>query len=254
MQKDVELAKDDMMQSYSKVLDLKKELASIETKLKTDEARKAAKEQKVQIKGIEGIQREYTPLTPEEIQELEEKKSVLEEKISAAEESADEKEKVYFELLDQAAIALESDINLDDENYIKLAQNINLVANEIQDSSTEAYTAFGIASAKVLGEGIIQNFPKELKTLVIAKMHVPLNLQDKYDERIKRLVKNTIYILPNIFMGSYYAHKQSVLAEKYAEFTDIILDAYNVKLEQEAAANAPTQEEVNEEIKEGEKQ
>ncbi|NPA65343.1 MAG: hypothetical protein GXO11_00530 [Epsilonproteobacteria bacterium] len=236
LQKDVEDAKEEMLQAYSEVLDLKQELADIETKLKTDEAHQSATKNKVDLKEIAGIDTEYIPLTPEEKSALQEQKSVLEEQISVAEAKADEKEEVYFELLDQASIALQNDINLDDQTYIKLAQNINLVANEINDSATEAYTSFGIASTKILGEGIIQNFPKELKILALAKQQVPLNLQSKYDERIRRLVKNTMYILPNIFMGTYYAHKQATVAKKYLEFTDIILEAYNTKLEQEAAA------------------
>ena len=250
LQKDVEAAKEEMMEAYSAVLDLKQELADIETRLKTDEARASAKLQKIVLKGLKGISKRYTPLSPSEKEELLKQKSVLEEKIDIAKSKADEKEKIYFELLDHAAEALQSDINLDDKTYIDLAQNINLVANEIQESSTEAYTLFGIASTKILADGIIQNFPKELQTLALAKMYIPENLQDKYNERLKRLLTNTIYILPNIFMGSYYAHKQSVLAEKYADFTEIILEAYNTKLEQEAAKNAPKEEDIEKEAKE----
>ncbi len=249
MQKDVEAARDEMMEAYGVVVDLKGGLAEIENKLKRDEARRNAKEQNVK-KVPEGIEQEYTPLTDEEIQELNEQKSVLEEKISGAEEIADEKEKIYFELIDQAAVALQSDINLDDTEYVKLAQNVNLVANEIQSSSTEAYTMFGVAAAQLAANGAIQNFGKELETLAIAKASIPLNLQDKYEERLKRLVENVLYILPNMMMGTYYAHKQSALAEKYADYTAIIVEAYETKLEQEAEANAPSEEEVKEVEKE----
>jgi hypothetical protein len=247
LQKDIQVAKDDMMEAYDNVLELKKEQAEIETKLKQNEARSSAREQNLNI-SVEGLDNEFEPLTQEEINELEERKSVLKEEISHFEEVANEKQSIYFELLDQALVALQSDINLDDEEYVKLAQNINLVAGDIQDSATEAYTTFGLAATSIAVNNIIINFPKELQTLMIAKMYVPLNLQDKYNQRLKRLVKNVLYILPNMFMGTYYAHKQSELAEKYKEFTDIILEAYSVKLEQEASENAPTDEEVKEKV------
>ena len=251
-QKDLEMAKENMLESYGDVLDKKSEIADIETQLKTDEARKSAKNKNVKIKELDGVNDDYTFLSEDEIKSLEEQKDVLEEEVKEKESIADEKEKIYFELLDQASIALQSDINLDDKEYVSLAQNVNLVANEIQASSTEAYTTFGLAATSIAVNGIIQNFPTELQTLAIAKASVPMNLQDKYNERIKRLVQNTVYLLPNMVMGTYYAHKQAVLAEKYADFTDIILEAYNVKLEQSAAKNAPTKEQVDdasEEIK-----
>ena len=242
LQKDMQKAKEDMMDAYSEVLDLKREKADIETRLKQDDARKSAKKQKIKVDMK--IKMNYQPLTEQEKADLKQRLATLDEEIKQKESVADEKEKVYFALIDQAGVALQSDINIDDEEYVKLATNINLVAKEISDSSTEAYTSFGIAAAQIAANNIILNFPKELKTLAMAKAYIPLKLQDKYNIRIKRLIKNTIYIMPNVLMGTYYAHKQSVLADKYKEFTDIILEAYNAKLEQESKKKAPTKEEV----------
>jgi hypothetical protein len=242
LQKDMQKAKEDMMDAYSEVLDLKREKADIETRLKQDDARKSAKKQKIKVDMK--IKMNYQPLTEQEKAVLKQRLATLDEEIKQKESVADEKEKVYFALIDQAGVALQSDINIDDEEYVKLATNINLVAKEISDSSTEAYTSFGIAAAQIAANNIILNFPKELKTLAMAKAYIPLKLQDKYNIRIKRLIKNTIYIMPNVLMGTYYAHKQSVLADKYKEFTDIILEAYNAKLEQESKKKAPTKEEV----------
>jgi len=253
LQKDVELAKNDMLEAYGVVLELKSEEAEIETELKTDEARKSGKKQNITLKGIDGIETDYTPLTQEEVDEKKQRLSVLKEEISNAEKIADEKEQIYFELIDKAAIALQSDINLDDKEYIKLAENVNMVANDVQDSATEAYASFGIAAGNIAANNTIQNFPKELKTLALAKAYIPLKLQDKYNQRIKRLVSNTMYILPNMIMGTYYAHKQSVLAEKYADFTDIILEAYNTKLEQESKANSPKEDDIKKQEAEAEK-
>ena len=220
------------------MLEVKGEIADIETRLKRDKAQKEAKKENIKIEGIEGLPAEVPLMSPREIQELKEQKAALEERQKELESIANEKEAIYFELLDQAAVALRSDIDLDDEAYVKLAQNINLVAQEIDESATEAYTTFGIAAAQLTANNAIVNFPKELQTLAIAKMYIPLNLQDKYNERIARLVKNVLLIFPNMMMGTYYAHKQAALAQKYKEFTDVIVEAYNTKVEQEAQAEA----------------
>ncbi|MEA2092016.1 MAG: hypothetical protein U9O83_06595, partial [Campylobacterota bacterium] len=54
--------------------------------------------------------------------------------------------------------------------------------------------------------------------------------------RVARLAKNAVYLLPNMLIGTYYANKQSSLAQKYENITNIILLAYETKIQQEAAA------------------
>jgi hypothetical protein len=175
-------------------------------------------------------------LSEEQKATLNEELAVLEEQLKEANSISDEKEAVYFELLSQMSVALESEINIDDENYVKLARNINLIATELQDSATQAYTLFGIATTQLLGNNALANFPKELESLAVAKASIPLNLQDKYNERMQRLVINALVILPNMGMGIYYAHKQSIIGEKYENITNMILEAYNLKKEQEKQA------------------
>ena len=243
LQKDVENARADMLDAGEKVLKIKRDIATIETSLKRDEAQKSAKKQKVNLKGIKGLPEDYRPLSDQEIEDLKEQEDILKEQLEAAESVMDEKQQIYFELLDQAAEALKSDINLDDEAYVNLAKNINLVSDEIDEGATEAYTTFGIASGQLLGNQAIVHFGKELETLALAKAAVPLNLQDKYDQRILRLTKNVLMIIPNMMMGTYYAHKQAQIAQKYKEFTDIIVEAYNAKKEQEEAAKKAAEEE-----------
>ena len=160
--------------------------------------------------------------------------ALIETKIKEAESVANEKEAIYFNLLDQLVLALETDIDLSDENYVKLAQNINVITNEIEASSLEAYTAFALAIANIATNDIIQKFPKELESLALGKATIPANLQNKYNERMLRLAKNTMTIVPNAMMGTYYAYKQSTLAEKYASVTSIIVLAAEVKREQDA--------------------
>ena len=242
-----------MLDAGEKVLKIKRDIATIETSLKRDEAQKSAKKQKVNLKGIEGLPEDYRPLSDKEIEDLKEQEDVLKEQLDAAESVMDEKQQIYFELLDQAAEALKSDINLDDEAYVNLAKNINLVSDEIDEGATEAYTTFGVASGQLLGNQAIVHFGKELETLALAKAAVPLNLQDKYNKRIERLTKNVLMIIPNMMMGTYYAHKQAQIAQKYKEFTDIIVEAYNAKKEQEEAAKKAAEEEQKKAEEEGAK-
>ena len=227
LQKDLSVAREDMLDGYLEVASIKIQKGDLQTKLKADVAR--TQEQK-------DNDTPYTSLTTQEKLEIEKEIVLIDTKISAAESVTDEKEAIYFELLDQAVAALENDVNIDDENYVKLAKNVNMVSNEIQTAATQAYTSFGLASANIISSNIVLNFPRELESLAIAKTNVPINLQHKYDERLLRLVKNAVYLLPNILIGTYYANKQSNLADKYESVTNIILLVHQAKVEQELAA------------------
>jgi hypothetical protein len=208
-QKDLELSYSELQDAYDDVANLKSEEGELKSDLES------------------GIQDE--PPSSTQVQEAHERLQVIDVELRDAELNADEKEKIYFTLLEQSIIALQSDINLDDENYVNLAKNINLVAQEVSSSSIDAYSSFGIALRKIQVNQVFANFPTELESLAKAKLFVPGKLQKKYNKRVARLVKNSVYFLPNVFMGTYYAYKQSRLAKKYIEFTDIIIDAYAVR-------------------------
>lgn len=212
LQKDLEEARISMLEGYENVAEIASQKGQLETDMKSDKIGQAEKMSKSEEIGKIDVQ-------------LDEAKSL-----------ADEKEVIYFNLLDQAVVALESDLNLGEENYVNLAKNINIVSNEIQSSSTEAYTAFALALANIVSSNILGKFPKELESLAVAKAHVPANLQNKYNVRMKRLAANALYLLPNAIMGSYYAHKQSVLAEKYENITNTIVIAAETQAEQNKAA------------------
>ncbi|WP_324171064.1 hypothetical protein [Sulfurimonas sp.] len=212
LQKDLSVARDEMLDGYVEVASIKSEKGDLQTKHKI-----------------------YITRTQEKL-DIEKEISFVETRIKVAESVADEKEAIYFELLDQAVVALESDINIDNENYVKLAKNVNIVSNEIQIGAVQAYTSFSLASANIISSNIVLMFPKELESLAIAKANVPINLQANYDERLVRLVKNAVYLLPNILIGTYYANKQSSLAEKYESVTNIILLAHQTKVEQDLSA------------------
>lgn len=225
LQKDIELAQNEYQEATQNAAMLEGEKGALENMLQT--GKESDGKQKLSEKKKSRMSKELV---------------VKEDELNVAKADADEKEKIYFELLNQMAIALESDVNVDDEKYVKLATNINIVANELQQSSNEAYTAFGLALAQITANGALTNFVKEIESLAIGKAFVPLNLQAKYNMRLIRVVKNALAILPNIGMGTYYAYKQASVGGKYEEITEKILDVYNIKKEQEAA-KAETQEE-----------
>ncbi|MBL0707587.1 MAG: hypothetical protein JJW00_00890 [Sulfurimonas sp.] len=248
LQKDLTTARDEMLSQYVEVASIKSKKGELQTTLKKD----LAKTQKMKDKKTD-----YTPLSASEKLSIEKEIVLVDTQISEAESIADEKKSIYFELLDTATIALESDINIDDENYVKLARNVNIVSNEIQTGATQAYTAFGLASANIISSNIILKFPQELQSLAVAKARVPANLQDKYNERLARLSRNAIYLLPNILIGTYYANQQSTIAEKYETITNIILLAHQAKIDQELAAKeeaAKLEKEKLEKAKEAETQ
>ncbi|MEA3331924.1 MAG: hypothetical protein U9Q29_09565 [Campylobacterota bacterium] len=217
LQKDLDVARREMLDGFDEVASYKSQIGELETELKP------------QIKG----NKNSLKLSRKKRFELEQELALLKAKSKEAESFANERELIYYELLDRATIAIESEIDLNDKNYFKLAKNINLVAQEIYTGATEAYTSFGVALGNLASNNIVENFPTELKSLAIGKAFVPMRLQSKYNKRVLRVAKNSIYLFPNIFMGTYYASKQLALARKYENLTELILIAYETKQEQE---------------------
>lgn len=219
LQKDLATANDEMLEAFQEVGALEGEKGEIKTRI---DGGKKEGDQTIELSAQEKLDAENELAT-------------IEQRLKEAQSIADEKEKIYFELLDQMSAAVQADINLDG-NYVALAKNVNIVSKEILVGGNEAYTAFGLATAQIVANNILAKFPKELESLAVAKAHVPANLQAKFDERMVRLAKNAIYLLPNVGIGTYYAYKQKSLAEKYENVTDIIMLAHQTKVEQEAAA------------------
>lgn len=225
MQKDLEFSNMEMNEAFEQVAMLEADKGEIESSLERDKGEKQAKTQSV----------DFIPLTDDEINDAKERLKVLEVEIKEADKIAEEKEMIYFKLLDEMVIALESDMNIDDENYVKLAQNIYKVADEIQVSANEAYVAFGLAVTNLLANHAILKFPEELKSLAMGTAYVPADKQGLYGKRLERLMVNALAALPNALMGTYYASKQKDIAGKYEDITEKIIKAYNIKVAQEEA-------------------
>jgi len=145
---------------------------------------------------------------------------------------ADEKESIYTNLLDEATKVLEGDIELDEEQ-VALAKNILLVSTAIKKGALEAGGAFALATTILATTNIVQNFPKELGTLAIARMYIPYDKADLFDKRLERLAKNALYSIPAIAIGTYYAFKQSSLAGRYESIAEIIVEADTLQKEED---------------------
>lgn len=168
----------------------------------------------------------------ENIYELKRQVLILEKKISEAEMRADEKEKIYFILLDEASEELKNDIRLDEEQ-VKLAENIILASEAIKRGATEAGLAFSLSLTNITVRKVMENFKEELKTLAIAKIYVPRDKQDLYNKRVVRISTSALSAIPAIGIGSYYAVKQAIVAEKYETVAEIIVEAKGLQKTQE---------------------
>ncbi len=220
-QKDLRNSKQEMIDGYKEVAQAKSEKAALENTL---EEQKGA--------GTEGS--DIKVLSEEEKLDITNKIAALETEIAAKETAADEKETIYLTQLDEAMEALKSDIELDDEQ-VKLAKNIILVSAAIKDGAIEAGIGFTTSVGIIAGHPVIGNFTKELETLAVAKMYIPEPDQAIYDKRIARVGKNAIYALPALAIGSYYAIKQAVLAEKYETVAEIVVEADELRKAEAAA-------------------
>ena len=205
-QKDLTLAKTDLDNAQDDVASLEGQKGTLKTKIERND-----------------------PISAMEKESINRQIDELEAQIKLAQEKADEKQKIYFTLLDSAVVEMKSDIKLNDEQ-IKLARNVNIVSKEIENGANEAYCTFGIVLANIGAQPILKHFPNELQSLAIASARFP-QFANQFRVRIERLTKNAIYFLPNIGMGTYYAHQQSSLASKYGGITTIIVDAADAKAE-----------------------
>lgn len=222
-QKDLHDSREEMLDAYLEVAELKALKGEYETQIESNG---------VVIEDIDGSTSQE--LNDEELLELKEKTLELETQISEKELGADEKETIYTTLLEEATEALTSDISLSEED-VALAKNIILASGSIKTGALEAGGAFALTTTILATTEIVQDFPKELQTLAVARIHIPYELEDLYDQRVLRIGENALYSLPAIAIGTYYAIKQAFLAEQYETIAEIIVEAD--ELEKEAERN-----------------
>lgn len=222
MQKDLRFAHQELQATSKNLALLKAKKGEAEAKLVLDKAKRNAKQSTP-----------YKALSSREKIQIQQEIPVLNEQIKELESLEESKEEIYYELLDQMVLALESDMNVHDHAYVRLAQNISLVAEEIQEGSLHAYTAFTLAITNLVANKALENLPREILSLGIAKANVPMHLQSIYNKRLLRITKNALYALPNALMGVYYATQQISMARKYKAVSEKIVEVYEIKKAQE---------------------
>ena len=224
-QKELTTMKEALADAIADVDSLNGQKGDLEAKIKENEVElsKAADKRK------DG----FVALTAAEIGKLNAEIDTFEPKIDAAEEKSDKAEEIYFTKLDAAVEALKSDMKLNDEQ-VKLAQKVTIATDNVQNGSGQAGTMFAIA----LTNGILAlpTLQTEIQLSAGLYGHIPLNLRPLYEKRQLRALRNTIFLFPNIALGTYYSIKQASLAGKYKDVSEVIVEAYNVKMEQEKAA------------------
>lgn len=170
-----------------------------------------------------------------EIATKKEQLEVKETELKEAEELADAQEESYFKLLDNAVVAIESEFNSDS---VPLALKLEKLLNIIDTGSLEAGTLFTIALTKMTVGGVIGNLKNELAILEQAKHQTCCRTGKNngfIDQRVKRLGVNALNSLPNLFVGAYFAVKQSALAGKYQDVVKAVLDAHKAQLDSNKA-------------------
>lgn len=212
-QKDLSVSHEEMQTAFDETAYLKKDKAYLEKRLEDNKAT---------------IEPNYSgplsPLSSAEIEQINEQISVLDVQIKQAEQQADQKQEIHFQLLDSALEAVKSDINLSQDN-VMLAHNIKRVLDDIKSSSMQAGVLYTLSVASLIGRNSFQKFDKELMSLAASTALVPVKKRDLMGARIERLTENVIYLLPSIGMGSYYIVKQYSLAGKYAQVVDVVIEA-----------------------------
>lgn len=214
-QKDLQSSREEMVSSFMEVAALKSEKGKYETQIEMNDKATAT---------------EF--LDGQAIIDLKQRILEIETSISEKELIADEKETIYTSLLDEATKVLESDIELDKEQ-VALAKNILLASSAIKKGALEAGGAFALSTTILATTKIVEDFPKELTTLAVARMYIPNTKTDLFDKRLTRLAKNALYAIPAIAIGTYYAIKQSFLAGRYESIAEIIVEADKLQQEEE---------------------
>jgi len=166
--------------------------------------------------------------------ELEEKKeelAVKEVELENAEKSADEQESIYSALLKEAVVMLESEY---EPEKVPLAKKLDKLLEAVDTGAAQAGVLFATACAKMTSS--IEQMESELKVFEDVKLaswfHGNDTIIQQMNYRQDRIVKNAIYAIPNITIGSYYAVKQSLVAGKYQKIVKVILDGYEAEQKQ----------------------
>jgi len=172
---------------------------------------------------------------------------VAKKKNEMAEKVYDEKEDIYFSILDQGALQIEADF---DVSKVPLAKKVDNLLGLVDDGAINAgslFTAAMIGIYRGLGE-----YDKELKAILVAQALTTLvgNQKQFLIERYKRMLVGTLMAIPNIAVGSYYLASGRGAISTYKDVVGAVLDGAEAQEEAaKAAAEAAKVQEAEEAAK-----
>jgi hypothetical protein len=166
---------------------------------------------------------------PEKMRELE----VAEFELKQLEEIASQKKDIYFQLIDNSVEILRTDISLN-ENLYKLAKKLSLALENVSSGSLQAGTLFTISLVRI--DQDLKSYDAEMANLMKAQLRFAQNITAK-GKKISELLNiragsikdNAMYALPYLGVGSYFAVQQQLLASKYKDIVNIVIEAYEKK-------------------------
>ena len=150
----------------------------------------------------------------------------------------DEKEDIFLLLVEGAAEAISNDF---DETKVPLAKKLQKLFDAIDNNAIGAASMFAAATVGIYkGRGVIE---KELQALQTAQAYTNLvgNQKSFLISRIKNMGMGSLYAIPNIALGTYYATKQALFIGKYQNVVEAVLDAHEIAEEAKAAAAEATE-------------
>jgi hypothetical protein len=157
-----------------------------------------------------------------------------EAKITEEEELADLKKEIYFKTLEDGVLALETNY---DESKLPLAKKLEKLLNVVDNNAIGAAILFTSAIVGLTrGLGQLQEEQKAINIAIIYNSNVDSQSFKSLIERKERILKGAVMLIPDIGIGSFYAAKQALLAGKYQEVVEIIIEMGKVEAEAKEAA------------------
>lgn len=146
---------------------------------------------------------------------------IKKEQLKQAQAFANEQEAIFFEILQKAALAIETNF---DVSKIELAQKLDALFESIDTAAMDAITLFSTATMHLSKNGFA-SLSDELKAITAAAGIVSIAKQENFlKQRYQRVASNAVYAFANITMGTYYAYKQVRLVGKYQQIVDKMIE------------------------------
>ena len=159
------------------------------------------------------------------VDDLDAQKAVKEKEIEELEAVAQEKEEIYFALLDRAVDAMEKDF---DGSKIALAKKLKKLMTTVHAGALQATTLFMVAGVKLYLSYDI--FDEEIAAIAgtkgIGAISRSRKLSRFIDIRIERLKNNALMLVPNVGVGLYQSGAQKIRAAKYDTIVDVYIGLY----------------------------